>query len=80
MSALCQWLAAFTRTRGQAVSQKIPRGYQLVRMRNKDLFSFTRDDRVPGATWLSKRDALDAIWQDFRTRAVAAAYAQGERA
>jgi hypothetical protein len=59
------------------MSQTIPAGYRVLRMPGKDLFTFARGTSLPGAVWLSKRDTLDAIWQDFRARATAVAHAAG---
>lgn len=61
------------------MSQTIPAGYSLLRAPGKELFTFARGGSLPGAVWLSKRETLDAIWQDFRARATAAAHAAGVR-
>lgn len=60
------------------MSQKIPNGYQLLRAKGIDLFTFSRDDRyVASEAFSDKRRAIDAMWQDFRARATAGAAAVG---
>lgn len=62
------------------MSQTIPAGYSVLRMPGKDLFTYMRGSALPGRAWLTKGETLDAVWSDFRARAVAAAHLAGESA
>jgi hypothetical protein len=57
------------------MSQKLPQGYTLLRAKSAELFTYLREGstQTAGEAFPSRRDAIDAIWSDFRARATRAA-------
>jgi hypothetical protein len=56
------------------MSQKIPPGYAVMRLRGQEIFTFIRGDgTTAGQAWAHKQDCVDALWQDFRDKATTAA-------
>jgi hypothetical protein len=60
------------------MSQKIPPGYAVMRLRGQEIFTFIRGDgTTAGQAWAHKQDCVDALWRDFRDKATTLAASIG---